>query len=99
MTLDSATRIIVEVAQLDEYQPTDLSEQQFEDLSLAARVSASLASSPECGHWVFNLRADNGHVHISANNQTGVSRSQVIQVAQRVPGVKQITTDFDGSLS
>ena len=99
MSLESAKRIIVEVAQLEEYQPTDRSEQQFEDLSLTARVSASLASSPECGAWDFHVRAKSGHVHISAKNQTGISQSQVVQVAQRVPGVDQITTDFGGYLS
>jgi actin-related protein len=99
MSLDSATQIIVEVAQLEEYQPTDRSEQEFEDLSLAARVSASLASSPECSPWDFQVRAENGHVYISANNQAGISQTQVVQIAQGVPGVKQITTDFGGYLS
>lgn len=94
MSLDSAARIIFEVAQLEEYQPTDLSEQRFADLSLAARASAFLASSPECGAWDFEARAENGRVHISANNQPGVSRAQVIQVVRRVPGVNEITTDF-----
>jgi hypothetical protein len=99
MSVDSATRIIVEVAQLEEYQPTGQSEQQFEDLSLAARVSASLASSPECGAWDFDVRAKDGHVRISTNNQAGISQTQVVHVAQRVPGVKQITTYLGGYLS
>ncbi|MGE5303926.1 MAG: cytidylate kinase family protein [Alphaproteobacteria bacterium] len=96
---DSAAQIIVEVAQLEEYQLTDQSEQQFEDLSLAARVSASLASSPECSAWNLQVRAENGHVYISGNDQPGISRAQVVQVAQRVPGVNQITTDFGGRLT
>ena len=93
---DSAKEIIVEVAQLEEYQPTGQSEQEFEDLSLAARVSASLAFSPECGAWNLQVRAENGHVYISATDQSGISDAQVVRVAQRVPGVNQITTDFGG---
>ena len=99
MSLESAKRIIVEVAQFEEYQPTAISEQKFEDLSLAARVNASLASSPECSGWVFNVRAESGHVHISAINQTGAPQTQVVKVAERVPGVKQVTADFGGYLS
>jgi cytidylate kinase len=99
MSLESAKRIIVEAAQLEEYQPTALSEKQFENLSLAARVSASLASSPECSGWVFNVRAESGHVYISTMDQAGVSQSQVAKVAKRVPGVSRVTTDFGGYLS
>jgi cytidylate kinase len=99
MSLESAKRIIVEAAQLEEYQPTALSEQQFENLSLAARVHASLAASPACSGCVFNVRAENGRVYISAINQTGISQTQVVKVAERVPGVNQVTTDFGGYLS
>jgi cytidylate kinase len=99
MSLESAKRIIVEAAQLEEYQPTALSEQQFENLSLAAKVHASLAASQECSGWVFDVRAEKGHVYISAINQTGVSQTQVVKVAERVPGVNQVTTDFGGYLS
>lgn len=99
MSLESATRIIVEAAQLEEYQPTALSEQQFEDLSLAARVNASLGASPECSGWVFNVRAKNGHVYISAIDHNGVSQTQVVKVVERVPGVNQVTTDFGEHLS
>lgn len=99
MSLESAKRIIVEAAQLEEYQPTAISEQQFEDLSLAARVNASLGASPECSGWAFNVRAESGHVYISVIDQTGVSHTQVVKVAEKVPGVNQVTTDFGGYLS
>jgi len=99
MSVESAKRIIVEAAQLEEYQPTPLSEKQFEDLSLAARVNASLAASPECSGWIFDVHAEGGRVTISAINQNGVSQAQVVKVAKRVPGVNQVTTDFEGYLS
>ena len=79
--------------------PIEIPEQQFEDLSLAARVNASLGASPECSGWAFNVRAESGHVYISAVDPSGVSQTQVVKVAERVPGVNQVTTDFGGYLS
>jgi cytidylate kinase len=94
MKLESATRLIVEAARLEEYQPTALSERQFEDLSLTTRVHAMLITAQEFRGSILEVRAQNGHVHVSGNLQFWVSEEEVVQAVERVPGVTTVTTDL-----
>jgi hypothetical protein len=94
MELESAKRLIVEAAKLEEYQPTVFSEQQFQDLSLSTRVHAALITSQEFRGSILEVRAESGHVHVSGNLQFWVSEEQVVRVVERVPGVTKVTTDL-----
>lgn len=95
MNVESAKGLIVEAAKLEEYQPTVYSERQFQDLSLTARVHAVLLTSQEFPGSVFDVRADNGHVHVSGSLQFWVSEDQIVRAVERVPGVTKVTTDLN----
>jgi osmotically-inducible protein OsmY len=94
MTLESAKRLIVEAARLEDYQPTASSERQFQDLSLSARVHAVLITSQEFRGSILDVRAQNGHVHVSGNLQFWVSEEQVVRTVEKVSGVTKVTTDL-----
>jgi len=94
MKVESATRLIVEAAKLEEYQPTITSERQFQDLSLSTRVHAVLITSREFRGSILDVRAENGHVQVSGNLQFWVSEEQVVRTVERVPGVTKVTTDL-----
>jgi osmotically-inducible protein OsmY len=92
MNLDSAKQMIVEVSRLPEYQSTASSESEFQDLSLAARVHASLASSHEFPGAIFDVHAVNGNVQVSGILQFWISQDHVMRAVKRVPGVNKVTT-------
>jgi cytidylate kinase len=94
MKIESAKRLILEAAKLEEYQPTVSSERQFQDLSLSTRVHAALITSREFRGSILDVCAENGHVHISGNLQFWVSEEQVVRAAERVHGVTKVTTDL-----
>lgn len=94
MNVESAKRLIIEAAKLEDYQPTASSERQFQDLSLSARVQAVLITSQEFRGSILDVRAENGHVHVSGNLQFWVSEEQVVRTVQRVPGVAKVKTDL-----
>ena len=94
MNVESAKRLIVEAAKLEEYQPTACSERQFQDFSLTARVHAGLVTSEEFPGSVFDVRVENGHVYVSGYLQFRVSEEQVVRAVERVPGVIKVTTDL-----
>lgn len=94
MNVESAKRLIVEAAKLEDYQPTASSERQFQNLSLSSRVHAVLVTSREFRGSIFDVRAENGHVHISGNLQFWVSEAEVTRAVERVPGVSKVTTDL-----
>ena len=94
MNVESAKRLIVEAAKLEDYQPTASSERQFQNLSLSSRVQAVLITSREFRGSIFDVRAENGHVHVSGNLQFWVSEAEVAHAVERVPGVSKVTTDL-----
>lgn len=95
MNLDSAKQMIVEVSRLPEYQSTASSESEFQDLSLAARVHASLASSHEFPGAIFDVHAVNGNVQVSGILQFWISQDHVVRAVKRVPGVNKVTIDVN----
>jgi len=94
MNVESAKRLIVEAAKLEEYQPTTESEEQFNDLSLTARAHAALIASSEFRGSVLHVRAEKGHVYVSGNLQFWVAEEQVVKTVEKVPGVTKVTTDL-----
>jgi hypothetical protein len=94
MSLESAKRLIVEAAQLEEYQITASSEQHFRDLSLGLRVQAELVTAPDLRISGFEVQARSGHVHISGVLQFWMSEPEIVRVVEKVPGVTKVTTDL-----
>src|SRR4029453_17347852 len=75
MKVESAKRLIVEAAKLEEYQPTVTSERQFQDLSLSTRVHAVDLPSEDFCVCILGVRGKNAHAHVSENAILGVGRA------------------------
>ena len=71
MRREGATRVIIEAAKLEEYQPTAKSEQAFNDLALGSRVHATLLASPDVQGSALEVRAEGGHVHVKGRIEIG----------------------------
>jgi cytidylate kinase len=93
MSLESAQRIIVEAAKLEEYQLTTGSQQDFVDFVLACRVHATLFASPDIQGLAVEVRAKQGHIHLRGRVDEGMEE-EVARVAESVPGVIQVTADL-----
>jgi cytidylate kinase len=93
MRREGATRVIIEAAKLDEYQPTPASEQAFNDHALGSRVHATLLASPDVQGSALEVRAENGHVHVKGRIEQG-SEDEVLKLVKNVSGVIKVTTDL-----
>ena len=93
MRRESAKRMIVEAARLEEYQPTPVSIQLFNDLALAARVHASIFASPQLQGSAVEVRAEGGHIYVKGKVDYGLE-DEVTTVVKSIPGVIEVTTDL-----
>lgn len=85
--------MIIEAAKLDEYQPTPVSEQAFNDLALSSRVHATLSASPDIRGSALEVRANRGHIYVKGRIDEG-SEDEVVNLVKNVPGVIKVTTDL-----
>ena len=93
MSREGAQRMLIEAAKLEEYQPTPLSNQAFNDLALGSRVLATLLASPDVQGSALEVRADSGHIHVKGRVDDGMDY-EVVKLVQNVPGVIKVTTDL-----
>jgi cytidylate kinase len=93
MRREGARRVIIEAAQLEEYQATPASSQAFNDLALGSRVHATLFASPEVRGSALEVRAAGGHVHVKGRVDHGLE-DKVVALVKNVPGVTKVTTDL-----
>jgi cytidylate kinase len=94
MGIEGVTRVIVEAARLERYQPTAASEQDFQNLALASRVQATLVMSPAFRRLGIAVRAENGEVHVSGICRYSVPEEEIVSLVKRIPGVTKVVTDF-----
>src|SRR5262249_37828477 len=92
--IEGVTRIIVEGARLERYQPTAASRQDFENLAVVSQVQAALVMSPTCRSLGIKVRAENGEVHVSGVFTHAVPEEEIVRLIKRIPGVTQVVTDF-----
>jgi cytidylate kinase len=90
---EGATRLIIEAAKLQEYQPTPESKQAFEDFALGSRVHAVLVTSSQVRGSALEVRAEGGHVHVKGRVEHGADE-KVVDLVRGVPGVSKVTTDL-----
>ncbi len=95
MNSETAAFLILETVQREEYQPTPESERAFQDLTVTARVQAALITSPKTRNVILNVRADNGHVHVSGILADPDLEEEILRVAKGVSGVARITTEIE----
>jgi cytidylate kinase len=92
MRREGAKRVIVEAAKLEEYQPTQGSNQAFNDLALSSRVHATLFASPDIRGSALEVRAEGGHIYVKGRVDQGLE-DEVEKLVKNVPGVSKVTTD------
>jgi cytidylate kinase len=92
MSRDGAKHVIIEAAKLEEYQPTGASNQAFNDVALGSQVHATLLASPEIRGLALEVRAAEGHIHVTGRIQQGLE-DEVVGLVKNVPGVTDVTTD------
>jgi hypothetical protein len=91
MCLETATDVVVYLAQHPEYQPTPASAKALNDLTLSSRVEATLAVRG----IEAEVRADDGVVWVAGVVDSGEVADEIIRDAQAVPGVKEVIADLD----
>ncbi len=95
MTLETAARLIVDAARGEEYQPTAESEQAFQNLTISARVQATLITSPKMRNLAVNVRADRGSVYLSGVLVQPDLEEEITRLVEKVPGVKEVVAEFE----
>jgi len=93
MRLESARQVIVEVARLDEYQPTADSEQDLQNLTLSTKVQAALMMFPGWRHLRIDAQANQGQVHLSGILPV-LAEQEIVQLIEGVHGVNKVVPDF-----
>lgn len=93
VSLDSASRLIIEAARLKHYQPTPAVEKAFQDLTVSTRVEAALLMSPGFRNVSFNVRAKNGEVQVAGTIPQMTLEQEIIRLIEKVPGVIKVVTE------
>ena len=94
MNLEEATHMIVEAIKLPGYQPTVVSEERLQDITLAMRVHATLITSEELMGARLDVQADGGEVSVSGILPQWVSEELIERYALAVSGVEQVNTEL-----
>ena len=91
--IDGVTRVIVEAARLERYQPNAASKQDFKNFALVSRVQAALVTSSRFRDLAVTVRAANGEVHVLGAFARSVSEKELVPLIKSVPGVVNVITD------
>jgi osmotically-inducible protein OsmY len=87
--------MIQHAVQQEPFKTTPESQKIMEDLALASLVNAAISSNPDTRDVALNVRADQGIVTISGKVKTQEAADSIKQVAESVPGVKEVKSDID----
>ena len=92
-TVETAARIIAEVSQREEYQPTVESLQAMKDLTITVRAEAMLMAA---GLLISNLELDTrgGEVHVGGVILAEGIKDLAVETIRKIPGVKAVKTSF-----
>jgi cytidylate kinase len=94
MGIEGVTRVIVEAARLERYQPTAASRQDFENLAIASQVKAELMISPSFRSLGITVKVEKGEVRVSGVFAYPVPEEEIVRLIKGVPGVTRVVTDF-----
>lgn len=95
MTLETASHLIVEAVRREDYQPTEASDQAFQELTISARVQAALVMSPRTRNLTINVRVSQGEVHVSGILAQSELEQTIIHIVEAVPGVTKVVAEFE----
>lgn len=95
MRIETASDVVIYMAQHPEYQPTPTSEKVLNDLAVSCQVKASLAAHPMTSGVDVDVRADSGIVWVTGLVDSGELEYEIIRTAQAVSGVKEVISDLE----
>ena len=96
MSLDAAAETVVTLAQRPEFQPTMASKAALEDMTVAARVKATLLANPTTNDIPLEIEVHNGVVEISGvvtALDDGQIEDRLRELAMATPGVRSVVLD------
>jgi osmotically-inducible protein OsmY len=90
ISVASACAVIVRMSEMDEFQASDQSRQQFQDLHLGSRVWAALAKNPLTRSAGIQVVARDGEVLITGNVNSSQAVELIPHIAREVQGVRNV---------
>jgi cytidylate kinase len=90
MTVDTAAEVVAAAVQQPEFQSTEASRKAMDDLVLASRVRAALASNEETASVEVKVEADDGVVSLKGRVRPADLVDSVLRVSGEVRGVREV---------
>lgn len=90
MSLENASSMLMNMAQLPDFQMTPASRRLTEDLRLAAKARVMLARDERTHRASIKVRADNGVVNVTYLPQDAKVAGAIPEVCEGLPGSKEI---------
>lgn len=91
---ESVVDLLIRAAELPDFQPTPESRHVLDNLALAARVEASLVTSPRVAIDALEVRAEGGQVTVSGLVYTEEERETAELIVRETPGVRSFASDI-----
>lgn len=95
MSLDTATELVVDLANRKEYQRTAESDQALRDFALTMRVKAALIFQSEFSDESIEVRGRLGAVQLSGDRSFRKNRKAIIDFVKTIPGVKEVVSEAE----
>jgi len=90
VSLGTACETVARLAEHDEFKATADSRRAMQNLALASRVSAKLATHPRTGEVALHVVADDGTVTITGETRLGPVNDTIEALARQVDGVREV---------
>jgi cytidylate kinase len=85
---------ILDLVRAAEFQPTEVSRQALAERALAARVRATLKSTPLTAQVDLDIQTAGGHVRLAGMVASESERTGAVAVAREVPGVTGVSEEL-----
>ncbi|OGQ77461.1 MAG: hypothetical protein A2289_25135 [Deltaproteobacteria bacterium RIFOXYA12_FULL_58_15] len=95
MTIATATELIVNLLEREEFKTTPESKQAVADFALATHVRAALKFNSSFHEDALSISANKGVVHLMGGPFSAKMRAEVTKFIKGVPGVKDVTPKDD----
>ena len=92
-TIDSAVSLIVQLAKQPEFQPTEDSLARLRDLSLEAKIKATLRAERETMRLDLSITTEDGRVTLRGPVFSGATKDAVERIASGVAGVRSVKNE------
>lgn len=99
LTIEECVDEVMNLLDDPTFQETAESQRLFHDLALAAHVRAAMRQDERTKNMQFSISARDGVVALTGIVEMGLEPKDAMEVASRVPGVKQVTNSLRMAMS